>query len=149
MLAYESKIIINAPAHRVWKLLSDVTRWPQWLPTVTHVVALDGESIVVGARYRVQQPRLRPAVWAVTEVEDSRRFVWEAHLTGIRMVAGHAIVEKAPDVSEVILTFSFDGLLGGIVGRMYRSIVTGYLAQEATALKRAVEQSSVPTSSAG
>ena len=147
MLVYESKIIINARSHRVWKLLSDVTRWPQWLPTVTHVVALDGESIVVGARYRVQQPRLRPAVWTVTEVEGSQRFVWEAYLTGIRMIAEHAVVEKAQDVSEVILRYSFDGLLGGIVGRIFRPIVTRYLAQEATALKHSVERLSAPTPS--
>jgi ribosome-associated toxin RatA of RatAB toxin-antitoxin module len=144
MLIYEYRIIVNAQPHRVWNLLSDVTRWPQWLPTVTHVEALDGEPIVVGARYRVQQPKLRPAVWTVTEVEDSRRFVWEAYLTGIRMVAEHDIVDKAQGVSEFILRYSFGGLLGGVVGRIYRPIVTQYLAQEATALKQAVERSSAP-----
>jgi len=68
MLGYESKIVINARSHRVWQVLSDVTRWPQWLPTVTRVVALNGESIVVGARCLVQQPRLKPAVYTVTEL---------------------------------------------------------------------------------
>jgi len=48
MLVYESQIVINAGAHRVWQVLSDVARWPQWLPTVTRVVPLDGEAIVVG-----------------------------------------------------------------------------------------------------
>lgn len=139
MLGYESKIVINAKSHRVWQVLSDVTRWPQWLPTVTRVVALNGEPIVVGARYLVQQPRLKPAVYTVTELEDSRRFVWEARLTGVRMIAEHAIVEKTPDVSEVILRFSFDGLLGSVVGRIFRPIITRYLAQEAAALKQVVE----------
>jgi uncharacterized membrane protein len=144
MLVYQSQSVINAGSHRVWKVLADVARWPQWLPTVTRVVPLDGESIVVGARYRVEQPKLKPAVWTVTEVQDQRRFVWKADLPGIRMVAEHTIVEKAPEVSEVVLSFSFGGLLGGIMGRMLRSIVTGYLAQEAAALKHAVERWSAP-----
>jgi uncharacterized membrane protein len=148
MLVYESQIVINAGAHRVWQVLSDVARWPQWLPTVTRVVPLDGEAIVVGARYRVEQPKLKPAVWTVTEVEEPRRFVWMAHLPGIRMLAEHTIVEQAPEVSEVVLRFSFGGLLGGMVGRMLRSIVTQYLAQEAIALKHVVERAVAASSDA-
>lgn len=144
MRAYESKIVIKAKSHRVWKVLSDVARWPQWLPTVTRVDALDGESIAVGARYWVQQPKLKPVVWTVTGLEDSRRFVWEARFTGVRMIAEHAVVEKTQDVSEVSLRYFFDGLLGGVVGRIYRGIVTRYLAQEASALKQAVERLSSP-----
>lgn len=147
MPAYESKIDINASSRRVWEVLSDVVRWPQWLPTVTEVTALDRESIVVGARYRVQQPKLRPAVWTVTELEDPKRFVWEAHMAGFRMIAEHVVVERAPDASEVILRYSFEGLLGGIIGRMFRRIVTEYLAQEAAALKQIVERLYSPAAS--
>ena len=136
----ESKVIIDAGADRVWHVLSDVIRWPQWLPTVSRVVPLDGEAIAVGARYLIHQPRLRPAVWTVTDLQDFQRFVWEARFTGLRMTAEHAVSEKAPDVSEVILRFSFGGPLGGIVGGLFRPIARRYLAQEAAALKHAVEE---------
>lgn len=140
MRRYESRIEISAASDRVWKVLSDVTRWPQWLPTVSDVVALDGESLAVGARFRVRQPKLRTVVWTVTELEDSRRFVWESRLPGVQMIAEHAVVEKTGDACEVVLRYSFDGPLGSVVGRLFRSITTRYLMQEATALKYAVER---------
>lgn len=45
-----------------------------------------------------------------------------------------------PRPRSVHLRFSFGGLLGGIIGGLFRSITERYLAQEATALKNKVEQ---------
>jgi len=141
MSTYELSIVIAAEPSAVWHVLSDVANWPQWLPTVTKVVPLDCASMAPGSRFVVHQSKLRPATWKVTKVESPRCFVWVAHSLGLQMVAEHTVTPLALGSSAVRLRFSFDGLLGGIIGRLFRSITEHYLAQEAAALKNSVEQS--------
>jgi uncharacterized membrane protein len=134
---------VAAPPDAVWAVLSDVAAWPDWLPTVDSVQPLDGIPLNVGSRYVVRQPKLRPATWVVTELEPPRRFVWVARSPGLRMVAEHTVEEGTSGTSRVVLRFSFAGLLGGLVGRLFRSVTESYLAQEATSLKRRVEMPTV------
>ena len=141
---FESSIVIAAEADAVWFVLSDVANWPNWLPTVTQVVPLDGATLAPGARFIVHQPKLRPATWKVTQLEAPRRFVWEARPAGLRMLAEHDVTPQPPASSRVQLRFSFGGLLGGLLGKLFGSTVEDYLAQEAAALKSKVEGSSQP-----
>jgi len=139
MPTFESSTIITAPVEAVWRVLADVVQWPQWLPTVSKVEALDQSSLRVDSRYVVHQPRLRPATWTVSEVEEPRRFVWVARSPGMHMVADHSITQDSPATSKVVLRFTFAGLLGGIIGRLFASLTRSYLAQEAASLKQRVE----------
>lgn len=141
---FESSIVIAAEAGAVGSVLSDVANWPNWLPTVTKVESLDGAAVAPGARFVVYQPRLRPATWKVTRLEAPREFVWEARSPGLHMLAEHAVTPQPPDASAVLLRFSFGGLLGGLMGRLFGSTVRDYLAREAAALKTRVEQTAEP-----
>ena len=139
MPSYDASISIAAAPASVWRVLSDVAKWPGWLPTVSSVEPLDGDALSPGARYKVVQPKLRPATWAVTSVAAPNRFVWESRSPGVLAVADHIIEEPSPGTSHVVLRVSFSGVLGFLVGRLARSITERYLAQEAAALKRTVE----------
>jgi uncharacterized membrane protein len=141
MITYESSTSIDAPAEAVWRVLSDVVQWPKWLPTVSRVEPLNGTSLRLGSRFVVHQPGLRPATWTVSEIDEPRRFAWVARSPGIRMVAEHDVTQDSSAISRVVLRFSFGGLLGGIVGRIFRNVTESYLAQEATSLKQRVESS--------
>jgi uncharacterized membrane protein len=141
MRNYEASVSIAAPCSEVWRVLSDVARWPEWLPTVITVRPLDHESLSTGSRFHVRQPRLRPVTWVVTELEPPRRFVWEARSPGLRLVAAHSVGQGTNDSSALLLRFSFGGLLGGLVGRILGSITREYLAKEAASLKKKVEGS--------
>ncbi|HEX6999930.1 MAG TPA: SRPBCC family protein [Gammaproteobacteria bacterium] len=140
MPTFESSTVIAAEASAVWSVLSDVVDWPRWLPTVRRVVPLDCAAMAPGARFVVYQPKLRPATWKVTRLEPPRRFVWEARSPGFRMLAEHVVNPQPPASSAVVLRFSFDGLLGGLMGKLFRSLIEGYLAQEAAALKLEAER---------
>jgi len=142
MATYKATAEVNAPVERVWTVLSAVESWPSWLPTVSSVEPLDGTPIAIGARFRLRQPRLRPAVWKVTELEPPVRFAWTAKSPGMELFADHALERIDPGTTRVHLRFEFGGWLSCLLSAAYGSLTQAYLAQEAQALKRASESAS-------
>jgi len=136
---YESSMVIAAPVEAVWLVLTDVMQWPQWLPTVERIEALDQKTLHVGSRFVIHQPKLRPVTWTVSEIEEPRRFAWVARSPGLHMVAEHSVTPDSPASTRLVLRFTFAGLLGGIIGRLFSSITKSYLAREAASLKQRVE----------
>ncbi len=67
----EQTIDVAAPPERVWRVMSDVGRWPRWTASVTSVQRLDSGPFAGGGR-----ARLPPAVWTVTAPEPGRSFTW-------------------------------------------------------------------------
>ena len=141
MPAYELSVSVAAPREAVWRVLFDVAGWPEWLPTVSKVEPLDETPLGVGSRFVVHQPRLRPAIWVLSEIDPPRRFVWVARSPGIEMVADHTVVEDSPATASVVLRFSFSGFLGSILGNLFGTLTRSYLKQEAASLKQRVEAS--------
>ncbi|HEV2181483.1 MAG TPA: SRPBCC family protein, partial [Gemmatimonadaceae bacterium] len=129
---------IDAPPNEVWAVVCDVEHWPDWTPTVHEATHLDQGPFAVGSRTRVVQPRLRPAVWEVTHLEVGRRFTWVSRSPGIVIGADH-VIEPHGSGSRVTLSVHFAGVLGGLIGRMYRRITRRYVGTEAESLRRRCE----------
>jgi len=136
--AFNFVVHINAPPQRVLAVLCDVERWPEWTSTMTHVQRLDRGPFAVGSSARVLQPKLRPAVWQVTELDENRSFTWVTRAPGVRMTAGH-LVEAQGEGSRAALSFEISGLLGPIVSRLYRATIRQYVTTEAEGLKQRSE----------
>ena len=130
----DATIDIAAPPERVWQVMRDVGRWHEWTPSVTAVKLIGGGPLAVGARAVTRQPKLPPALWKVTEVEEGRSFTWTSVAPGLRVVARHA-VEPTAAGSRATLSIDFHGLLGGLWGGATRGITERYLAFEARGLK--------------
>jgi uncharacterized protein YndB with AHSA1/START domain len=141
MPAYEPSVAVAASREAVWRVLSDVAGWPEWLPTVPKVEPLDETPLSVGSRFVVHQPKVRPATWVVSEIDPPRRFVWVARSPGIETVADHTVTEDSPGTASVVLRLSFSGFLGSFVGNLFGTLTRTYLAQEAASLKQRVEAS--------
>ena len=139
MKPYSTTIIINASQEAIWKVLSDVAHWHEWTPTVSKVEVLDQPELKLGNRYKVYQPKLQPDVWTVTVLTLLSNFTWESRMPGILMVADHILKSINASQTELTLTFSFQGFLGEIIGRLYRKTVESYIATEARSLKNKVE----------
>jgi len=135
---YSISVQIDAPPGQVWAVMSDVERWHEWTPTITSVRRTNAGPFRIGARARVHQPRLPPADWVVTSLEEGRGFDWESRAPGVRVVGRHR-VDPALSGSRVTLSIQYSGLLGDLLGRMIGSISRRYIALEADGLKRRVE----------
>jgi uncharacterized protein YndB with AHSA1/START domain len=139
-IQFSAPFDIDAPPETVFSVLCDVERWPEWTPTMTRVQRLNHGPFGVGAKARVRQPKLRPAIWEVTELKPNHSFTWVARGLGLTMKAGHWIEAKGGG-SRGSLTFEFDGFLSRIAGRLYRGLIEQYLGTEAQGLKRRSEAS--------
>lgn len=139
MEIYEASTRICTSSQQVWTVLADVERWPQWMPTVSRVQRVGSEGMQRGCRFRLAQPGLPQAVWAVTAVWENRFFTWQSRSPGLRIVADHILTEEPDGSTYVLLRLSFDGVLGKLASRLIRARTQHYLAQEAAALKRQAE----------
>ncbi len=115
--------------------MRDVERWPEWTPSVARVEPLTPGPFTVGSRVRIVQPKLPPAVWTATDVDDAgRSFTWVAGSPGVRVLARHSVA-AAPGGSRATLLIRYSGLLGGLLASMIRDINHRYLDLEARGLK--------------
>jgi carbon monoxide dehydrogenase subunit G len=131
-------VYIDAPPEKVFAVLCDVERWPEWTPTVTRVQRLEGGPFAIGSSAKVRQPKLRPAVWRVTELQDGRNFTWSTRSPGLHMTAGH-LIEPEGAGCRVELTFELSGLIAPVASRLYGDLIERYVATESQALKKRSE----------
>lgn len=131
-------VSIASSPDKVFAVLCDVERWPEWTTTMLSVKRLDSGPITVGSTAEVRQPKLRPAVWQVTDIEQGRQFTWAAHLPGVRMKAEHLVEPDGPG-SRVALTFYLSGLMAPLVSRLYGNLIDQYVTTESQGLKKRCE----------
>jgi uncharacterized membrane protein len=130
---------IQAPADRVAGVTLDVEHWPDWTSTVISVRRLENGPFAGGSCARVRQPKLMPAVWRVTELDDRRGFTWVTNSPGLQITAGHYLEAQGSPACRVTLSLRFDGLLGFLAGCLYGKLTEQYLATEARGLKACCE----------
>ncbi|WP_204016950.1 SRPBCC family protein, partial [Sphaerimonospora thailandensis] len=118
-MRFETGIDIDASPERIWRVMTDVARWPEFLPTVTELEFLgNGQGdgpLGLGSRVRIKQPGLPVMVWQVTEFTEGGSFVWQATSGGVTTVAGHAITPR-PGGGSLLLTIDQSGLPAPLVG---------------------------------
>ena len=139
-MTIERTIDIGAPPERIWQVMSDVARWPDWAPTVTSVQLLDSGPFRVGIRARVRQPRLPTAVWTATAVDPGRGFTWESVTPGLKSVADHRIdVRGTSSTNSVTLRLEWSGWLTPLIRLLFGKLSARYVEIEAESLKRYCE----------
>jgi len=99
---YSTTFDIQAPPDRVLEVLYDVERWPEWTSTVTSVRRMDEGPFRVGSKAEIRQPKLRPAVWQVTEL-DRRSLTWVSRSPGIGIATARLHTESPGPLSRSAL----------------------------------------------
>jgi hypothetical protein len=77
-----TSIDVAASPDRVWEVLVDVERWPEWTDSVSNVRPLDPGPLAVGSRVEVSQPRIPTGMYTVTALEPGSAFTWEQRQPG-------------------------------------------------------------------
>jgi hypothetical protein len=134
-----TSIDVAASPDQVWTVLVDVERWPDWTDSVSSVRPLDAGPVAVGSRVEISQPRIPPATYTVTALEPGRAFTWEQQQPGSRVSAHHECAPLPDGGTRVELIVVMSGIVGGVVGRLYRKLTERYLAMEAAGLKARAE----------
>ncbi|WP_433391876.1 SRPBCC family protein [Micromonospora sp. KLBMP9576] len=139
-MRFEAGTQVAAGAEQVWAVLVDVEGWPQWTPSVRRAARREPGPLAVGATALLEQPRLRPAVWRVTELTRGLSFTWESRSAGVRTVGEHRVLPLPDGHSRFELALTQSGPLAGPVGWLYGDLLRRYLRMEADGLRRRCER---------
>ncbi len=132
----ERTISINAPPERVWAVMSDVERWPEWTESMKSVERLDSGEFGVGSKAKLKIRRSPSAnVWTVTELTPNRSLTWGTNSRGVKAVASH-MIEPDGDGSNVTLAIDLSGPVVTLFGWFIAGPSRENVRMEAEGLKR-------------
>jgi hypothetical protein len=130
---------IRAAVPVVWRLITDVERWPDWTPTVLSLCKTDTGPLTIGTTCRVRQPGLPERLYKVTSLQEQSEMTWETNTAGLRMVASHQVWSTHTGSCAQLL-FSVTGVLAPMVRLLFAQKIDGMVNLEAESLRRAAEQ---------
>lgn len=86
---------------------------------MTSVERLQQGELGVGSSARVTQPKLKTAVYTVSECEPGRSFVWEMKTTGVKVRALHYVEDRGEGRARMVLGVEQTGALSGLIPMFY------------------------------
>ena len=128
----------SAAPSDVWRLFTDVERWPELTESITALHRLDGGPLAVGSEVQLKQPAFPPTRWRVTELQPGRSFAWESVSGGMTTVGDH-IVEPHGDGSLITLTLRTHGPMSGLLSVLLGRRSLRYITMELDGFRRAAE----------
>lgn len=138
-MKFQVTVPVAAPASTLWAAVVDPLAWPRFTESMDSVAWERGDSVAVGSRARVVQPRLGANLWEVTAVAPGRSFTWRNARPGVTSLATHEVRQTGPGASELTLGFDQSGPLAWLVGLLAGSRSHHYVELEASGVKRAAE----------
>ena len=135
----EHSTVIGAPPPVIWRLTTDVERWPSFMPTVQAVTLLEPGPLRVGGSARVKQPGQTAAVWTVSTMSPETEFTWETRRMGLRMIGRH-LLEPDGDGTRNTLSIEVTGRGAGIFAAFFGGMIAKVLQRENDAFQRAAGQ---------
>lgn len=139
-MTFQAQSCSSASVSQLWDVVSDVTRWPDYLQTFVEVSEVDGAGPGdIGRRFRVRQPGLPSTVYAVTAWVAGSGFTWVARAPGVTTTATHAVAMR-DDGSQLTLTVDWRGPLAPVVRLLLGAKTQRLIEIEASTLARVAQQ---------
>jgi hypothetical protein len=143
MKAFETKIIIHAPAEAVWALLTDAPNWTAWNPTVDRIegTIAPGQKVTVHAK--ISPGRAFPVT--VSEFVPNEKMVWSSSMPlGLFKGARTYTLTPLSDSEGILYTMreEFTGPLAPMITRSIPDLQPAF-EEFAQALKARAEISQV------
>lgn len=138
MKSFATEIAIEAPADKVWKVLTELPKWVEWNRTVERTVG----EIALGAKVTVfvKQSPGRAFPLRVAELDAPRRMVWTGGMP-LGLFRGTRVYELiAPSPARTVFTMREDytGPLANLIGKSIPDLQPAF-DEFAQCLKRAAE----------
>jgi uncharacterized membrane protein len=134
-MRYEETTLIDAPVDRIWRLTTDITDWPSFMPTVQRLERLDDGPLRVGSTARLKQPGQTAAVWTVTRLEPMREFTWESKRPGITLTGRHLLAAEG-DGTRNTLVLETSGPVAAVFTALFGGLMRKSIRQEGAAFAR-------------
>jgi hypothetical protein len=139
MKSFATRIDIQAPVDKIWRILTDLPRWRQWNSTVERTVG----NVERGAKVTVfvKQNPGRAFPLRVIELDAPRRMVWAGGMP-LGLFRGTRVYElAAPSTAAVVFSMREDytGPLAGLIGKSIPDLQPAF-DEFAQCLKREAER---------
>jgi hypothetical protein len=136
---YRTTFAVDAPADRVWEVLTDFERYPEWNPSLP---SIKGEPRLGSTvELTLGMPgRPSPKVKAkLTDVVPNRRLVWDGNLGSDRIFAGHRefLIDPQPEGS-VLFTHVED--VSGLLFPLFRAFMGSAIQRHHDGLNAAIKE---------
>jgi len=135
-----TRIDVEASVERVWEVLREVERWPEWAPRSPRCDVWTTGRSPSGPGPGGAAPDPSNRVRVVTELEPGRSFSWVATAPGVRTTARHLLEALGTGNTRVLLAVEEAGPVGVVMGRFYRRLTDRSLTAEAEGIKARSER---------
>ncbi len=132
----EAEAHIDASAGTVWRVLSEIGRWPEWNSSISRM-RLDG-PVEVGTSFYWSSGATKIAS-RLEEIEPPRRIAWSGKTMGIRAVHVYRLEEEGSG-TRILTEESFEGLAAWVLRRTLKRTLDKDLADGLAALKAEAER---------
>ncbi len=114
---------IGAPPEKIWEVLSDGNRWPEWLTPIRGLEETAPAVLHEGDEFHVALGKMGGAKIKVTEVTTKRRLRWNAgpgmaHMMGMPMKASLELQLQGVNRTRVVLTMITPMMMAPMMGMM-------------------------------
>ena len=140
-MRYETSTTTPAEPDRLWAVLSDVEKWPEWIEVYEEVSLAESGPLALGGGAHVKQRGLAAGDWTVTELEEGRVFAWESRQSGGRLLGRHVVSAEQARGSRLTLQFEMTGPLSGVMGAVLGRKVRRYVDLECARLAEVAAES--------
>jgi hypothetical protein len=132
----EHRIVVRAPAARIFGIYEKVDAWHTWDPD-TQQAFIDG-PFEAGSRGTLKPTRGNTVPMMLTQVVKNKLFTAESKIALFRMVFEHELTPKGNN-TEVVHRVTFSGPLSFLLGRMLAKPVNAGLPVTLANLKKLAE----------
>ena len=133
----EASLETKAPADRVWRVWSDVNRWPEWNPDMKES-RLDG-PLKLGATGMINTRSGGKHDVVVTQYQEGRSFELESTAMPGTKMAIRATIAASGSGTTITQGFEPRGLLAPLVGPMMGGMILKTFNSVLNGLKQKVE----------
>ena len=129
-LVIEHRLAIEAPAAKVWRVITDLDRYPEWNPFVVECASGLAVGDPIRMKVRVLPGLAQPQTEEILEHEPGRRLCYGILGSALGALASrrcHRVSETSPDRSDYHSLFELRGWLAPVVSLLLgRRLAAGF-----------------------